>query len=647
MQIFHNRPLALAECLFAVTAVAIWQLQSKWKLLLLVVCLIFSFSLLLFGIVQRKWGKRLVLCTLCLLFILLAIFGSYLFFNVHYAKLQQTVGTDVVAEGYVLERIGSGSYYAYYRVRLSALNDSRVYTDAVLECNYPSALQIGDCFHLNAVPREYTKDEYFNEETFRLSDGCLLVLTCSSAEDCEILANQNQGIFTAASLFNLRLSYRLREAVGGEAGGLAAALLLGNRTWLSEDTVLHFRSAGVSHLLALSGLHVSVLIMFLDFLLLRFRIPKTVRVVAVFTAALGYMALTGFSPSICRAVLMLCISYLAFLVRAQYDAFTAICTALTVLLLAEPYAVLDLSLWMSFLSAGGIIVFVPPLTEAFHSRLRKKQCSTWLFRALSSVFATVMAGLAATFSISLLSATVFGEISVWSVPVTCLLSVPVSALLIGSVFTTLFSSVPLCSAFCSACSKLILRFCGTVFNADVSLLPAGDVPTRLILAVLTVAVVLLAVLKLRRMGRWMLLPVALVVCAMLSSLAVTHFSSLGAQKETVFSNSRGEAVLYTERGEAVLVCDFSGSSTMAYEIQSTARTYRCTQIDDMVLSKYYNQASYLIAEISSQIRVKRLHLPTPTDSREEAIAARLCQEAELHGICVSFDAAQVIAKCAP
>ena len=73
-----------------------------------------------------------------------------------------------------------------------------------------------------------------------------------------------------------------------------------------------------------------------------------------------------------------------------------------------------------------------------------------------------------------------------------------------------------------------------------------------------------------------------------------------------------------------------------------ANDARCTEIDDLVFCRYYNQATYFIASLAAKLRVERVHFPTPTDDRERAIAARLAEEAELHGIEVFYDAEQYL-----
>jgi hypothetical protein len=63
---------------------------------------------------------------------------------------------------------------------------------------------------------------------------------------------------------------------------------------------------------------------------------------------------------------------------------------------------------------------------------------------------------------------------------------------------------------------------------------------------------------------------------------------------------------------------------------------RCTEIGDLVITKYDNRRPYLLASLSSSVLVRRVRLPQPKNAREEALAARIAQEAELHGITVLY-----------
>jgi ComEC/Rec2-related protein len=198
-----------------------------------------------------------------------------------------------------------------------------------------------------------------NEETNALRDGILLCIQSDDMHNCELLEKNKFSLRAMLSRWNFAASYRLEQAVGGEEGKLASALLFGTRDHLSGDTSIHFRRAGVSHLLALSGLHVSILIAALEFFLRALACPKRVRAITVFLVAFCYLFFTGASPSTARAVLMFGVLTLGYYWNTDYDPITSVSAVLALLLLTSPNAVLDIGLWLSFVAAASILIFLP------------------------------------------------------------------------------------------------------------------------------------------------------------------------------------------------------------------------------------------------------------------------------------------------
>ena len=75
---------------------------------------------------------------------------------------------------------------------------------------------------------------------------------------------------------------------------------------------------------------------------------------------------------------------------------------------------------------------------------------------------------------------------------------------------------------------------------------------------------------------------------------------------------------------------------MAYCISKAVTEARCTELKELVLTHYHSTASTLIASLSQRVKLRVLRLPEPNCEKERAIAARLAQEAELHGVSVVY-----------
>ena len=634
MQIFRNRPMALAMCVLAIVSVLTARLQSGARLSLLIVSLLLLLLSVVLYISFQKVRRVLLCLLLCVCGAAAACISSVLFFDVRLSNIESRIGDRVEIEGVVLERGTSLPYMTELRVEIYAVDGESVFFGAAVECSYASSLQVGDQFRMTVIPRSFSSDELFDERTFRLSDGCLCALTCSDPADSALIGYQN-GFKIWASKLNTRLSYGLMQTLGRDAGSLSAALLLGNRRFLHDDVTLAFRRSGVSHLLALSGLHVSILIGFAEIVMRAIRIPKRWRIYLIPSLGVFYLILTGCSVSTERAVILMGFLYCSMLIGEIYDSFSALSLALGLILMITPYAVLDLSLWMSFFSAASIVVFSPAVYR--WSMSLKLVVPTWAHKALSALISAFCTGFFASAALLLLSASVFEETSLLAIPVTMLMSFPITALLI-------LSLAVLCFPFLRPLVRIVDFLGGFVLdtvqwgsNLKNVLLPMNDPYSQAALAALSALMVLLAIGRIKRPIA-VLSPLSLFCLSICLSLCVTYLPKQEVWQADERKAGHGKVRLYTNRGEAVLVNATRGNASEDYEIHAMALKRRCTEIGDMVLSRYYNQANYFIRTVSGEIKVRRLHMPMPQDEREWAIAARLADEARLYEIEVAYDA---------
>ncbi len=626
MRIFYRRPLALACVLLA-----LWMLTSQW----------ISFwrklgcigILLLCFLVCLLWRRaRRLTPLLCIGCSVLALVTSILCFDLHYPRAQRWEGEEVTLRGVVVERIYSKAYASRFRIETEDVDGEEVSFLAVLDAEFAASVQVGDRVEATVTSRPFRTDGDYEEEQYYLSQGCLTVFVCKKPEDCRTLESGIAALRVRLSQWNTRLSYRLVTAMGREEGGLAAALLLGNRSFLSEATQLHFRRTGVSHLLALSGLHVSILIAFLDALLRLFRMPKLGRAIAIPVAAVGYLCLTGFALSTVRAVCMACAIYLAFFFRARYDSFTSLSCALAGILLVSPYSVLDLSLWLSFLAAGAIIVFSPAVA-AWLERVRGRwTLPRWTFSVFQSLVTALFVGVIANLALLLVMAAVFGEISLLSVPVTMLMSIPVTLLLPLILLTLLF---PVTAPLSGGIASLILACARECSEWEGILLPVNDGYTLLCFALLSLVLVLWAVTQIPHRYPMLLLSFLLIL-GVGCSLAVTHLSTRDVAVHCA-SDGSGEVVLFSRQGHAVAVDLSDGTAGDASLLLAAAKEGRCTDLDDLILTRYYSRSPYLFLSLCNEISLGTLRLPPPMNERERGIAYRLEQEAARLGVEVRYD----------
>ena len=177
---------------------------------------------------------------------------------------------------------------------------------------------------------------------------------------------------------------RIREKVGekierslssDESRTLAKSLLIGDRRSLSKSLRGSFTAAGVSHTLALSGMHVgiiwSLISITLSFLGVSRRL-KIVRAVAVSLIILFYALLTGFSPSVSRACIMLSIWKIGDLISTPKSRFSSIILAAVLICSVNPYALTNIGFQLSFCSVFGIVALFPTIERSIRVVLKRR-----------------------------------------------------------------------------------------------------------------------------------------------------------------------------------------------------------------------------------------------------------------------------------
>jgi len=181
------------------------------------------------------------------------------------------------------------------------------------------------------------------------------------------------GMLATAQRVRERIVERVRAAEPTAAGGVAAALMTGQRGAIPEPVRADLRDAGLAHLLAISGLHVGLVAGLVFFLVrvggaaipaLALRLPlKKVAAVAAAAAAAGYLALTGFTVPTVRAFVMAALVLLAVALNRRAITMRVAALAASGLLLVHPESLVGVSFQLSFAATVSLIACYEALRD--------------------------------------------------------------------------------------------------------------------------------------------------------------------------------------------------------------------------------------------------------------------------------------------
>lgn len=624
MNLFYRRPLLLALSVFILTA----AVSSKITGLLSCFCIITSALttiVLLFLTVailmKSRFVKVLFNTFICLFFCFTALISSHIFFNKTLAVAESFFG-----EARIIARIDTCEYKANYTsvyiAKLCKITDNTENFYIELASNGPSELQRGDIVSTVATFYPFSENNYgFNERNTNISNN---ILAYAEFENAEIIGREERTLKYFFS--DMRDSISDRIGNDADSSGMIKALLIGDRSDLESGTALNYRRMGISHILSISGTHFTILLGMIAVILSSMGLGKKSVYFLLIPIALFYMGLTGFSESVCRAGIMAIISYSAFLLGRNKDAYTALFVSVTVILLISPSAVLSISLWLSFTATFAILI----LNELFDGLkklfLKLKFFGKFLFAIITSI-------LISTF-ISIMTlplvASVFGEISLIS-PVANILVVPLfTVFMYISPFYILFPCLPLariCDAIYFVINCLTDYIC-SVDNLLVSLKHSFVVP----ISVVCMAFMLLLIALPLRHRKLILLPP--LVCVMILTVAICTFNYVRYDQTDIvyFTEGESDGIVITSQNKTMCIDISTGASSPAYRAEYIAEQCYSPEIAAYLFTHYHSRHVSMFAKLCSRTHVQTVYLPNTNNADSAAYMHSIADTAEERGI---------------
>lgn len=161
------------------------------------------------------------------------------------------------------------------------------------------------------------------------------------------------------------LSKKMDEALPDEESAIAKALVLGDRSTLDSEVTRQFGNTGAMHVLAVSGLHVGILVQILTLLFSNFSkwISKNQAILLALGFVWLYAGITGFSASVVRSALMFSVLSGSTLLGRNYISFNSLAFSALLLLLIDPFYLFDIGFQLSYLAMFGIFLFYPMLSN--------------------------------------------------------------------------------------------------------------------------------------------------------------------------------------------------------------------------------------------------------------------------------------------
>jgi competence protein ComEC len=186
---------------------------------------------------------------------------------------------------------------------------------------------------------------------------------------CKRLEKGNAGTvsFWLESM-RIWLKSQLEKQLDGNELAIGLALILGDKSLIDGEITANFTNTGAMHVLAVSGLHIGLIMQFLLLVLSQFHrwVSRNQAILLVVVLMWIYAFITGFSPSVIRAVFMFSVLVMAQLLSKAQEPINTLFFTGFLLVLLDPYMVFDIGFQLSFLAMLGIYLFYRPIEQFWY-----------------------------------------------------------------------------------------------------------------------------------------------------------------------------------------------------------------------------------------------------------------------------------------
>ncbi len=616
MHILKERPLATILIVW-LGGFLLFGMAPVWLRSALLAALVCVF-VLLFTCFATARGRRfaLLLSVVCAL----AFLCSALYFDCRFFVADRfEKDTPVQLEGYITQITYDDGLYTTAYMKVESINGEAFTSSTLLltsETGELSFVSPGDRVRVQAVLQ--TLENTGNESHLSLiGQG---VCAEATVTDCTYTDQSSEHALTAWRHKTTEAFTRRASAVLGEEGGaLLSALILGERSMLSPAVEQDFFRIGISHLLALSGLHLSILSLLAMALLSLIGLRKTTRYAVLCVLVAVYVVLTGAPDSILRAGGMLIFSSLLFLGRHTRDPITTLCTVVAVICLISPYSLYSLSLWLSALATLGILLFSLWEKDSTDAPLPLYKRPLRLF--VQSILLSVSAQGAAL----LLSVLSFGTLSVVSPISTFVFGFLMQLFIyIGLAAMLLGGLIPFIGQIASALALMMQKLADAWASDKFVLADAAFDEVQILAVVFTVLLVLFVVcpVKHKRSALCLLsvLFISVYVCAFVKTYQIRT-----ANTHIYFSDETKEGLILTGNDSTVAIDIGTGGADFGSITAHRLTESHIRYLDAYILTRYSPYLSSALRQVLQNVPCRCVYLPAPSNEKEEDIMSTVIQ----------------------
>jgi len=283
-------------------------------------------------------------------------------YNKIYNNLENQENINLI--GNIISNKEENQYYNKYKIETNFRNEKiRLYitTSKNIQLEYGNEISFSGIYKKPEVQRNYKGFDYSQYLKQLKIYGTI------QCENVEILNNNKANkIFKLANNISNKIISNTKKVLKEESSSILLGLMLGNKNDIKEEVQENFTNASMSHILAVSGMHVSYIVLGISLIGKRIIGKRNTEILSI-VVLIFYMFITNFTPSITRAGIMGILMILSKLIYRKNDIYTSISISLLLILIYNPFLIQNLGLQLSYGGVLGIVL----LNKSVEKMLKK------------------------------------------------------------------------------------------------------------------------------------------------------------------------------------------------------------------------------------------------------------------------------------
>lgn len=380
------------------------------------------------------------------------------------------------------------------------------------------------------------------------------------------------------------------SGAGSDASAFLTAVIVGDDSYLQPDTDEAFRTSGLAHLLALSGLHVGIIIMFITVCLSWMRPSRygyRIFYILIIAASFAYAAFAGMTPSVVRAACMVAVLCVSAIFQRRANVYNSLCVAIFLWLVINPLWLFAPGFQMSVCAVLGITIALRAVNAY---RIRR----TWVKKALR-IFIVPMAAMAAT---AIPAMAYFHTFPLYFLPANILASIAIVPMMFCGVLLAIATMTGIGhGALAYACNRLyaFIEFSAKTFGGDSGVVHTYPSMLTIFCCLAAVAAFFFFLYRPRSIMRISMLCCACIFIALSSSFDRSRVSI----DAYILSGGTSTDMLLADADSVYLITDATGINA------ANIRTLRQQRYRDMLLRRTTNAELVLLSGNFTRHEFKR------------------------------------------